>query len=48
MTTQIIRIKIEGNLNTAIQNECDVRGAVGFRLAGCFTQGAELVLIFQK
>lgn len=46
--TQVIRLKLEGDLNTAIKNECEVRQAAGLRLAGCFTVGNELVLIFQK
>lgn len=48
--TKVIRIKLSTTpqLNEAIENECTVRQAAGFRLAASFVIGDDLVLIFQK
>lgn len=47
MNTHVIRIKLEGNISKAIQDECALQWAVGCKLATCFTHGTDLVLIFQ-
>jgi hypothetical protein len=36
------------DLHERIVTECEVRSAVGFRLASSFALASELVLIFQK
>lgn len=50
MTTQVVRLKMTtpAALDVAIQNECNVRLAAGFRLATAFAMGDDLVLIFQN
>jgi len=47
--TTVLRIPLTtANLDQAIANTCDVQKAAGYRLAGCFSVGDQLVLIFQK
>ena len=47
--TKILRIKLSTTpqLNEAIENECNVHSAAGYRLASSFVIGDDLVLIFQ-
>lgn len=52
--TQVVRLKLsnlstdESAANKAIENECNVRLAAGFRLATAFVVAGDLVLVFQK
>lgn len=49
--TKVVRIKIDSNeisFAAAIENECSVMAAVGYKLASSVVIGENLVMIFQK
>ncbi|MCA3025231.1 MAG: hypothetical protein ING73_06840 [Rhodocyclaceae bacterium] len=50
MQTIVDRINLStaDQLDDAIRNLCTVRGGANYKLAATFTQGPQLILIFQK